>query len=362
MIALVLSDTHGIDEKIIRAIVKEGVEKRNIELIIHCGDIKPRHANSELFNGFPVFCALTEDQVENPAFQNPPPGWTYTMPGERIINVNGIKMYLGHKRAFDFLRGSERSLQMFMDELRKDNDELRLVLCGHTHHQIFVQTPLVNFVNPGAVETGFNGHEFAVIDTDTNQIVFSRQEKTKPIIPTFSVGVISDSSRISKLDTKFWEKFDKEMLERDVGIIIHCGNIAVEDIGRPELEKFTIYCNLRQDQLGKIKSVPPNWQIIPTEEPIVEINGYRFFVRHDLGISLIRRSEIDMGDLCLKLRRQFNELDFVLCGFTRNALLVEQEQTCIVNPGDVVRDRDFAVICLPRCEITFGHVPLDPIF
>jgi len=361
MIAGLMSDTHKISRTIIERIMEQ-YKRRDVDVVIHCGDIESQHVDAELFSGLPVCCALNQEQVEKPAFKNPPPGWTFTVPGERIIDVQHVRMYLGHKRSFDFLQGSERSLQVFMDELRRDNDGLRLVLSGHTHHQIFAQTPLVNFINPGAVETGFNGYEFAVIDTDINQVVFSRLEKTNPIIPTFSVGVISDSLRISKLDTGFWKKFAKEMFDRDVGTIIHCGNIDIEDIGHPELEKFAVYYNLRPDQLGKVKSVPTNWQLILAEDPIVEINGYRFYIQLDLGISLLRRSEIDMGDLCLRLRRQFKELDFALCGFTRNALLVEQEQTCIVNPGDVVRDRDFAVICLPRNEITFGHVPLDPVF
>lgn len=250
----------------------------------------------------------------------------------------------------------------FLETQRNQHDGLKLVFSGHTHHQIFAQTHLVNFINPGAVEASFNGHEFAIVDTDRNETVFSRLEMTKSAIPTFSVGIISDSLRISDLDPGFWEKLAEEMFKRDARTIIHCGNIALKDVGRPELEKFTVFYNLRPDQAGKIKSTPPNWQLISAEEPVVEINGYRFYIKLDLGINLLEKTEIDMNTLCLKLRRRFSELDFMLCGFTRNALLVEQEQSCLINPGDIVRDRNFAVICLPRNEITFGHVPLDPLF
>ena len=36
-------------------------------------------------------------------------------------------------------------------------------------------------------------------------------------------------------------------------------------------------------------------------------------------------------------------------------------QVITINPGDVNTDRSFAVICLPRREITFGHVPYDAL-
>lgn len=366
MRAGILSDTHGVSAKVIRAVVQE-FQKRSAELLIHCGDIEAQHLDPELFGGLPVFCALNAEQLEKPGFQNRPTGWTFTQPGERIVDIRHIRMYLGHRRSFDFLKGSEQSLMVFLDTLRKDHDGLRWVCSGHTHHQVFVQTQLVNFLNPGAVEMGANGYEFATIDTENSEIVFSRIEKTKPVIPTFSIGVISDSLRISKLDQGFWAKFAKEMSERGVGSIIHCGNISIDDIGRPELEKFTVWYNLRKDQADRVKSAPPNWNLIPPENPVVEINGYRFYVELDLGISLQGKSELDINNLSHDLQRQYYELDFILCGFTRNALLVELgaldcPSTNIVNPGDAVMDRNFAVICLPRCEITFGHVPLDPMF
>jgi len=245
MIAGLLSDTHAIDEKVIKAIMQE-FDRRGAELIIHCGDIEPQHVVGELFNNLPVFCALNQEQVEKPTFKAPPPSWIFTTPGERVIDIMHTRTYLGHRRSSDFLKGTEQSLLVFLDTMRKDFDGLRWVFSGHTHHQIFAQTRLVNFVNPGAVEDGFNGYEFAVVDTTTNETVFSRLGRTKPIIPTFSIGVISDSLRISQLDPGFWKKLAEEMSARDVGTIIHCGNIAVEDIGRPELERFTVYYNLRR--------------------------------------------------------------------------------------------------------------------
>lgn len=357
MIAGVISDTHHVDREAIEKVVAE-LKNRGAEVFVHCGDMKKRHLDPDLFSGLPVFCALIEEQVEDTAFKIPPPNWTFTLPGQRIVNIMGVRAYLGHKRAYDFLLGSEQSLINFLDQIRKDNDGLRLAFSGHTHHQIFAQTRLVNFINPGAIESFSGSYEFALVNTNSGETVFSRLLKTKPLIPTFSVGVISDSLRISLLDQHFWELLQKEFIARDVRDIIHVGNIALEDIGRPELENFQVHYNLRSDQRSKTKENPPqNWHLIDLEEPVVEINGYRFYVQLDLGATLLNLSEVQMHEACLNLRRQFHELDYLLCGFTNNALLTEEEQTCIVNPGDVVRDRNFAVVCLPRNEITFGHVP-----
>lgn len=358
MIIGAVSDTHNIDDKILKAVIAE-LAKRGAEYFIHCGDIEPQHVDADLFLNKPVVCALNAEQVEKPAFKNPPPGWIFTTPDQRVIDINHIRTYVGHKRSFDFLLGSERRLLNFMETIRNEHDGLRCVFSGHTHHQIGLQTPHVDFFNPGAVYNSFDGYEFAVIDTSIRQVVFSRLMKTPPVMPTFSIGIISDSLRISQFDPKFWEMLTKELSSRDAGTVIHCGNIATEDIGRPELANFCVYCNLRPGQINKAKSMPPNWHLIDPAYPVVEINGYRFYVQLDLGMDLLEESEVGMHKICLNLRRQFNELDFVLCGFTRHFLFEEGEQICIVNPGDVVQDRNFAVICMPRKEVTFGHVPRD---
>ena len=93
----------------------------------------------------------------------------------------------------------------------------------------------------------------------------------------------------------------------------------------------------------------------------MDINGYKFYVQLDLGAALLDKSEVDMHKLCLGLRRQHAEISFVLCGFTHDAFLEEGQEVTILNPGDILKDRSFAVVCLPRKEITLGHVPVDPL-
>jgi predicted phosphodiesterase len=359
MIIGVLSDTHKDAKNALPHIVAE-FKKRGVQLIIHCGDIIPKHLDAELFGGLPVVCALIEEQVGKEEFKNPPVNWTFTRPGDRIYRLNGDEsMYVGHKLSFEFLTGSEEKLIQKLNEIRRDHDGVRWLFSGHTHHQIFNQSRLINFVNPGAIEDSFDGYEFAVINTENEEIVFGRIPKTIPTRETFSVGVISDSLNISEMDPDFWKLLVEEFKKRGVRNIIHCGNIALCDIGRPEFADFQVFYNLRPDQ--RSEKFYSNWQQITVENPVVEINGYKFYVQLDLGAALLEKSEVDMHMLCLGLRRKYPEISFVLCGFTNNASLEEGEQVRIINPGDISRDRNFSVICLPRNEITFGHVSVPSL-
>ncbi len=234
------------------------------------------------------------------------------------------------------------------------------MVSGHTHHQIFTETLLVKFINPGAVEGSFDGYEYAIYDTETGCTTFSRIPETMPVQDDFSVGVISDSLNVSDLDSHFWEGLRKEFAARNVQHIIHCGNINVEDIGREELKDFTVRYNLRSDQ-QKPEDEPENWRLIEPGDPVVEINKYRFFVQLDLGAKLNEQSELDLHRLSLNLRREYPAISYILCGFTNDAFLEEGQQVRIINPGDAVKDRNFAVITLPRAEIVFGHVPVDSL-
>ena len=354
----VLSDTHSDRANALPHIMNE-FKKRGVQTIIHCGDIEPRHLDPNLFNNLPVICALNEEQVEKPAFQNTPSGWTFTYPGNRVLDIDHIRMYIGHKRAFEFLAGSEEELVKSINQLRRDYDGLRWMFSGHTHHQILLQTRLVNFINPGSVEDSLDGYEFAIIDTENDEIVFSRIPRTKPSSETFSVGVISDSLNVSKSDPDFWKKLAIELKARDAGYIIHCGNIAPEDIGREELHDFEVYYYLRPWQMNR--PVPLNWKIIPPNNWVVEINGYQFYVHLDLALHLFSQSEIDMQKYCMEIERENPYVSFVLFGCTNDAFLEEGQQVRIINPGDIAKSRNFSIICLPRAEITFGHVPVDPL-
>jgi predicted phosphodiesterase len=371
----VTSDTHDDRANAFPHIIKE-LKARGVEAIIHCGDIIADHINPELFGNLPVFCALVRGQKEKPEFdnllKNPPAGWTFTLPGipgipgeerSRIITVGDTKCYAGHQRSFDFLFSAETAFSKTLDSLRKDFDGLRWVFAGHSHQQTFFKTLLVTYVNPGAVEGSFSGYEFATVDTDTGEVVFCRIPETNSIETTFSVGIISDTLNISKRDTGYWKKQRKEFESRGVTHVIHCGNIALEDIGHPEFTNFTVYYKLRKTrQIQIYQGQPPaNWHEIPDAEPIVAINDRQFYVHSDLARILLEESGAEMHRECLKILEAYPEVGFILYSGSDNAFLQEDQRAIIINPGNARTSRSFIVLCSPRDEMTIGYVPTSPL-
>jgi putative phosphoesterase len=373
MIIGVLSDTHDDEGNAIPHIVKE-FKKRGVQLIVHCGDIKPKHVSKDLFAGLPVYCAFVDGQKEDPVFrENCPEGWDITFPKNRIRTLpDGEVVYIGHKRHMYFLRNSTEQFGEKLMDLRQEFDGLRFVFGGHMHFQTFKQGQLVSFINPGAVQDSLGwGYEYAIVDTVSGQVIFSRILPTHDDRPEFSVGVISDSLDISHRDNNYWRRLAKEFNDRGVSHIIHCGNIAIEDIGRQELSGFSVHYAIRADQFCEHKKlkekemIPSNWAAVSDEHleegSIVDINGFRFYVQLDLGLKYMTVSEAGMDSAAMQIRRKYPGTEFVLCGFTREAVFVEGGQVITINPGDVNTNRNFAVICLPRREITFGNVGVDPL-
>lgn len=68
-----------------------------------------------------------------------------------------------------------------------------------------------------------------------------------------------------------------------------------------------------------------------------------------------------MHKLSLQIRKRYPETSFVLFGSTNYAFLEEGEQVRIMNPGDVVRSRSYAVVTLPTTEILFDSVTCPPL-
>jgi len=357
MIWGILSDTHDIDRKVIEHLIVE-FKRRNVEVIIHSGDIEPQHLDPELFGNLPVVCALTEHQVDKSEFQTPPAGWVFTHPGKRVIYFGGKRIYVGHKMSFEFLIGSEQELEKTLQKISHEYDGVRWLFSGHSHRQAEIEGDLVTFINPGAIQDASDGnYEFAIVDPEIKQVVFSRISRTKDQRKPVSVGVISDSFDISKRDPSFWGKLADEFRQRDVSSVIHCGNILPGDIGKQELADFEVYYNLRSDQRNP--GGPNNWHFINPDHPVVDIADYRFYVELELGAKLLGESEFTMREICLRLRKKYSGIHYVLCGFTRNSLYEEGSEVRIVNPGDIVNYRNFVVLCLPRNEITLGRVPVD---
>jgi hypothetical protein len=68
------------------------------------------------------------------------------------------------------------------------------------------------------------------------------------------------------------------------------------------------------------------------------------------------KSASDRYRLSLKVQTQYPDAKFILYGFARNGFYEEGENLVFLNPGNVIKDRNYAIISLPSNEITFGHV------
>jgi len=354
----VISDTHNVDRSVIEQIVAE-FKSRGVDLILHCGDIMPQHLDAKLFGDFPVICALVANQPQIPEYVFSPAGWAFTRPDDRVVNLGTMRVYVGHQRSIDFLLKSEQDLRRIIDEIHKRHDGLRIMVAGHTHHQILVEDDPVLFINPGAAMGGYDGYEFALIDLEKKEVIFSRIPLTPSHADPFTIGVISDTGNIMERDENFWFQLAEEFRRRDVSQVIHCGNIWSNDIGRQEFAGFNVFCYLGDDQVNKFSDPKPkNWHIVSKNNPIVEINGYRFYIEYSLGVDFFERSEYSMSMFSRQLSKQYHHIDFVLCGLIHSALYEEGDEVTIINPGDARKRRKFVTICLPRNEVTFGSVSI----
>jgi len=349
-------------------VIREFLE-RGVKLILHGGDMAARDLDSKLYGGLPVVCALVKDQVGELEFQFPPPGWMFTKPGDRIVRLDRHKkIYVGHNTSHDFLTGSESAMAQKINAVRNEHDGVVLYVTAHTHHQFAIVTRTITLINPGAVWNGFNGHEFCTFNIKNGEIVCSRVPQTKSGRDPFSVGIISDSFNVSELDPHFWEKLRAAFVKRGVRYIIHCGNIALGDIGRRELGDFEVHYYLRKDQddfLKRTKSAvkyPDNWHQVMVDNPVVNIEGHIFCIQLELGAELAEKSEFAMEELCLGLRKKYPGTRTVLCGLTGHPFYEEGQELCLINPGSAL-DRKWAVLCLPdTMTLTLnGSIPPDPL-
>lgn len=380
MLLGVMGDTHDVDIGIVKK-VTEDLKLRGAEIIIHTGDIEPHHLDAALFCGLPVVCVLTEMQQFDHRFAFPPTGWTYTRPGDsvinrgdrdqalledrivsklaianRIVNLGSVVIYAGHKRSIDTLMNSAK-FNEFIVLLNEVFNGVRFVFTGHTHHQFLIQMKNCFWINPGAVTPSFFDHEYALVDTVSNEVIFTRLAQTTTNNRSQTLGIVSDTGNISERDDQFWEQLSMEFKQRDVSTIIINGVFRPSDIGRSELADFQVFYNLLSPETDN-PNKPANWHLISNDHPVLEICSHQFLIKHKLGLDLTGKTEVEMVKCIYAETQKYPHIDFVICGGIHDALFDEQQEVMIINPGDARNHRKFVTICFPRCEITFSSVRL----
>lgn len=380
MLLGIMGDTHDVDASIIKK-VAEDLKMRGAEIIVHTGDIEKQHLSIDLFCGLPVVCVLTRQQQFDVNFSFPPPGWTFTRPGNsmiserdksqevlentiasklaianRIINLGSVVIYAGHERSNDVLMNAVK-FNEFINILNQVYDGVKFIFTGHTHHQFLIQRNGFSWINPGAVLPLFFDHEYALVDTVKNEIIFTRLPQTKVDVRPQTVGIISDTGNISDRDGQFWQQLAIEFHERDVSTVIIDGGFRPNDIGRPELADFQVFYNLLPT-VADNPSKPGNWHLIPNDNPVLEICSHYFLIQHKLGIDLDGKTEVEMVRYVREQSKKYQHIDIVICGGIHDALFEEQQEVMIINPGDARNHRKFVTICFPRCEATYSSVRL----
>lgn len=357
MIIGVLSDTHDCNHNLITQAVEDLI-KRGAEILVHCGDIEPQHLDAELFGGLPVICATTKEQFFDPQYVFPPSGWCFTRPGSimnRIVSLNGLKMYVGHERTFEALTDPLK-VTNFLHQLNQVCDGVRLVFSGHIHYQFLIQRSGILWINPGAiVGNGDRGHAFALVDTDRKETVLTRIMPTAVECQPTTVGIVVDTGNVTQRQPDFWKQLAQEFYRRNATTIILAGNHWAGDIGCEAFKDFTVYYFLLPDQVLP-DTVPANWHLIPRDKPVVNVCGHRFLIDYGWGVKVSEISEYEALKAAKQMMLEYHQIDFVVCGLSRGALFEEGEDITILNPGDARTSHNFVTICLPRREITFSRI------
>lgn len=149
---LVMSDTHGdtsLAEKVLR-------KNRDVDIVIHLGDYC-RDAD-KLQNLYPDI--RFEYVYGNCDFM------IGNVPMEKLIEIEGQRILLTHGHRYSVKWGIEKLRN------RAHNDNIQLVLFGHTHMQQVVYGPGYVILNPGSISEprGDDRESYAIVVIDDKKI------------------------------------------------------------------------------------------------------------------------------------------------------------------------------------------------
>ena len=146
---LVVSDTHGRDEKLEDAVMKEAP----FDMLIHCGDVEGR----EIFIEALAECPCHIVSGNNDFFSD--------LPREEIVEIAGNRALVTHGHYY----GVSRDISGVLDEARERG--CNAVFFGHTHKPFLETIDGVLVLNPGSLtyprQRGRKS-SYAVIEVDKN--------------------------------------------------------------------------------------------------------------------------------------------------------------------------------------------------
>lgn len=153
MKVLVVSDSHGRDENLERAVLKE----QPFDMLIHCGDVEGREFYIEAL----AECPCTIVAGNNDFFSD--------LPREEEITLAGHRILVSHGHFY----GVSMDLSRLLDEAQSRNCDC--VFFGHTHKPVLEEVDGIFVLNPGSLS-------------------FPRQRNRKP---SYAVLDIAENGKIS---------------------------------------------------------------------------------------------------------------------------------------------------------------------
>ena len=155
MKVLIVSDTHGHDENLERAVMME----TPFDMLVHCGDVEGR----EIFIEALVDCPCCIVSGNNDFFSD--------LPREKEFQIGKYKVLLVHGNTYGVSMGNQELKQEARDR------GVDIVMYGHTHKPVVDQDRDIIAVNPGS-------------------LTYPRQEGRSPsyIVMTITDGIKQDVS------------------------------------------------------------------------------------------------------------------------------------------------------------------------
>lgn len=126
---LVISDTHGRDENLEKAVMRE----QPFDMLIHCGDVEGREFYIEAL----VECPCTIIAGNNDFFSD--------LPREEEITIADHKILISHGHLY----GVSMDVSGLIDEARSRYCDC--VLFGHTHKPVIDKIDGIFVLNPGSL-------------------------------------------------------------------------------------------------------------------------------------------------------------------------------------------------------------------
>ncbi len=146
---LVISDTHGYEGDLLRVLYRE----RNIDLLIHCGDVEGGQRKIQEMAGCPCYFV----QGNNDYFGD--------LPKDVLICIGKYQALVTHGHMYGIYMGTTR----LEAEARKRG--AHIVLFGHTHCPYLEVKDGLTMANPGSItyprQSGRQG-SYLVLDVDAD--------------------------------------------------------------------------------------------------------------------------------------------------------------------------------------------------